>query len=227
MRRLVLLSLLVVSALACNAEERDVVARVGGREILRSQLRCPRQISAGTAECAVFQQKKLEELVFKELLPRAARKAGIVISDEEIVRKAPGDMLNEKRLREGEANLKKMARAVLAVKDGADPDHVFAEQIAPDNGHRPTFDHFVNNWTREDAQRHVSEDLVPEFRRQLIAQQRQQEQFIRLDAHIQQIANSKRIPFGDAKAHFWKSVLEEEVTIVDPRFSMPDLRGYV
>lgn len=224
-----ILLLLLTAATACAAEPDGVVAVVGSRTILQKEIVCSPQKSLGAGadeRCHTIQQEKLDAIIRKQLIREAARIHGFELSDVEVMRQAgPGTIPDDKRLETLVSKTVSLLRAVLEVREGANPDDVYARKLAPEGVSRFAFDDALRAYpTRAGVRAELSRDLLAVARSQLIDQQRLDMYATRLVGLIATRARRDGVRHDVAEAQFWREVLRASKTrVVDQRFELPSI----
>ena len=216
---------------SCRAAERTddqepVVARVEGRAIRHSEIRCPRAMAQDARRCLEVENTQLHKILQRRLVDLAASRAGIVLTEKDVLAAIPPQLLDETVLRAAEKRWKLVASAVLEVRNGADADSVYKERLATNGIVRAEFDSALAMYSVEDARRTATADLVSETRQRVLNDYKEREQIARLRRAVEQTADEKNLSYEAAAAELWAAVIREaEVVVEDSRYSMPDLKG--
>jgi hypothetical protein len=170
-RHFLWLSLMVALILAssCRAAERtedqaQIVARIEGRAIPHSEIRCPHTMAQDARRCLEVENAQLQRILRRRLVDLAASRAGIVLSEKDVLATIPPQLLDEAVLRAAEKRWKLVARAVLEVRNGANADAVYTEHLETSGITRAELDSALAMYSTDVARRTATADLVSETR---------------------------------------------------------------
>jgi hypothetical protein len=208
-----------------NADDR-VVARISTRVIRYSEIRCPESLSGLPERCVSFEKAQLDRFLIKQLVSIATVRAGIVVTDQDVLATVPTQLLDEDLLRKAAQRIQRITAAVVEVKTGGDADLVYQRQLNGVGISRAEFDQALRLYSLDDARRVVRSDIAAGLRARTLDDYRYREQLKRLNAYVEKSAEDRNVTYDQAEALLWKDVLETaDVSIEDPRYTMPELRG--
>lgn len=203
-----------------------IVARMEGRAIRRSEIRCSRVVANDAVKCLASENAQLQQLLLRHFVDVAAAREHVEPTRQEVLKAIPRQLLDEQTLRELDRRWKKVALAVLAVRAGGDSNAIYKEQLEKNGIARAEFDTALAMYSSEDAQRVIDRDMVAETRKRVIADYTHREKMTRLRRTIEQTALDRKTSYETTAAGLWDEVLRATgVVIVDPQYSMPDLKG--
>jgi hypothetical protein len=207
-------------------EQDPVVARMEGRTIRHSEIRCSRVVANDAAKCLASENAQLQKLLLRHLVDVAVAREHIEPTQQEVLKAIPQQLLDEQTLRALDQRSKKVARAVLAVRAGGDSNTIYQEQLEKNGSARAEFDTALAIFSLEDARHVLESDMAAETRQSVIRDYTHREKLTRLRRAVEQAATEHKASYETTAAALWNEVLgTTRVVIVDPRYSMPDLQG--
>ena len=207
-------------------EQDPIVARMDGRAIRRSEIRCSRRVANDVAKCLAHENAQLQTLLLRHFVNVAAARERVEPTQQEVLKTIPAQLLDEQMLRVVGLRSKKIARAVLAVRAGGAADAIYTEQLEKNGIARAEFDDALAMFSTEGARNFLQRDIAAETRQNVIRDYTHREKLTRLRRAVEQTATERNMSYETAAAALWSEVLRATgVVIVDPRYSMPDLKG--
>jgi hypothetical protein len=152
------LALMTVALAACSPPPAGTIAVVDGELIPHTAIRCDADMRIDEGRCLRQEQGRLQSLLHRRVIRRAAQDQGIRISEAELRSAIP--QIGADDLRTGVALSRALARAVVSVKDGEPIEAVYDRELSSLGYPSESFEHAVRVWTREDAMRQLTEDPV-------------------------------------------------------------------
>ena len=207
--------LLVMMPLIAQAAEDRVVARVGAEAIRFADVHCE-----GT-RCAGDDQHRLEARVFVLVLDAGLRRAGITPAETDVKLRLAQELPPAEAIAKMAGMHRAVAEAALAVYAGERAESAHARLLQPRGISIGMLQHFlkINRATAGGAQALLARDLGRDIREDL-------ERSVRLEMKSEMLADYLQTLPDEARARFWKTVLADSgVTIVDPAFRLPDMKG--
>ena len=205
--------LLVMPLIARGAEDR-VVARVGAEEIRFADVHCE------GARCAGDDQSRLEARVLALVLDAGLRRAGLAPTGADIQLRLAQELPPEAIAKMADAH-RAVAEAALAVYAGERAESAHARLLLPRGVPIAQLHHFlkINSASAAGARAFLTRDLGRDIRDDL-------ERSVRLEMKSEMLADYLQTLPDEARERFWKTVLAGSgVTIVDPAFRFPDMKG--
>jgi hypothetical protein len=114
--------------------------------------------------CLEVENAQLQRILRRRLVDLAASRAGIVLSEKDVLATIPPQLLDEAVLRAAEKRWKLVARAVLEVRNGANADAVYTEHLETSGITRAELDSALAMYSTDVARRTATADLVSETR---------------------------------------------------------------
>lgn len=215
----------------------DIIARIGDRSIRYREIRCDRMwidamrrarndVRTTDAACHDVEQARLDLLMRNELLARAAEVASIEVTAEEIAAQELPIVKDEAELARFIEHSQAMPRAIARVRNGEDPDVVYAERLAPLGIPRETFDSVSRVF---DTKEKVDAYLAQDPRERTLNALRHNAKLAAISAriaalHSDEAARTSR-HIEDVRTDFWKHVVASTRTVVvQDNYRLPELK---